>query len=105
VTVPASASPRPGRDEITLAAAEGEVLCFVQGHRAAGRPAVAVVVFGDLGAGRGDGPWRQVWAASLPMCADCWNLTRAVVTCRRPDLVIHDRRLPASSAACAAGSR
>jgi hypothetical protein len=105
VTVPASASPRPGRDEITLTAAEGQVLCFVQGHRDAGRPAVAVVVFGDLGTGPGNGPWRQVWGASLPMCADCWNLTRTVVTYRRPGLVIHDRRPPARSDTCGAGAR
>jgi hypothetical protein len=105
VTVPSCAGPRPGRDEITLAAAEGQVLCSVEGHRAAGGPAVAVVVLGDLGTGPGDGPWWQVAGTSLPVCGECWNLTRTVVTCRRPGLVIHGRRVAAPSTASRAAAR
>jgi hypothetical protein len=93
--MPSSPRRRPGRDEITVMAADGRQVCFALEHCRAGTAAAVVVFFGELGSGPGDGLWPRVWGTSLAMCWDCWAITRTVATARRPHLVICDRRVPA----------
>jgi hypothetical protein len=90
-----SPGPRPGRDEITVLAAGRRYHCAGLELCPASRLADVVVVFGQLGCVPGVALWPRVWGKSLPMCGDCWAITRTVATARRPALVIRDRRVPA----------
>ena len=90
-------APYPGRDEIILAAPEGDRLCNSLGCARAGRAALVVATFGTLndpGAGYHDRAalWRETWGHSVPMCETCWEETRQVAVKYRPGLVVIDAR-------------
>jgi hypothetical protein len=85
---------RPGLDEIVVLAAEGRHDCAGLDLCQVGKPSEVLVIFGQLGTGP-DGLWPAVWGKSLPMCSNCWDITRTIATARRPQLVIRDQRVPA----------
>lgn len=99
IMAPTSPGRRPGRDEITVTAVGGRHLCFARKCRDLGKLADVIVIFGELGSGHGDALWKQVWNTSQAMCTDCLNLALAVITARRPHVVVHDSRTPAPGGA------
>jgi hypothetical protein len=87
--------PEPGHDEIILTAPVGGQLCNSRACVSAGRVAEVVVTYGvlaDRGVWAGDrrALWPESWGRSVPMCAGCWEQTRALVIECRPGLVIRD---------------
>jgi hypothetical protein len=68
---------------ITLAAPAPDEQCHALTCKRQDTKALVVVMFGVL-----PGLWKDVWGRSYPMCAPCWDRTRAFVQNSRPALVI-----------------
>lgn len=82
--------PAPGHDEITVSAPATGSLCTSLHYYREGRPAHAIVTFGELGTRYPDALWPDCWYHTYPMCAACWQTTRHIATQCRPGLVIRD---------------
>ena len=84
--------PAPGRDEITVTAPAGRVVCNTLQHARLGVLADVVVTFGELGTEKWhrDSVWPGCWGQSYPLCSECRDITVQVAKGRRSSLVITD---------------
>jgi hypothetical protein len=93
---PASApAPRPGHDEIVLAAPDGRYLCYSRQCATRGKLAEVLVTFGQMGTRFQDALWQESWGRTLAMCWSCWERTCQTARRCRPGLVVRDLRAPA----------
>lgn len=81
-------TPQPGPDEVIIAAGDGR-LCNSRSCANAAQLAEVVVTFGTFGSHWDrDVVWPECWGRTYPMCAPCWERTRAVLQRARPALTI-----------------
>lgn len=81
-------APRPGPDEITVAAPKHGDSCNSRGHRDTGRAADVLATFGSCPTR--DAFWPETWGRAYPFCRDCWTLTLAALGKARPHLAVRD---------------
>jgi hypothetical protein len=79
-----------------VTAPAARTVCHSREHARLGCLAEVTVTFGALGAAAGDkdAVWPDTLGPLLPLCGECWDITRQVTQSHRPGLVITDTRPP-----------